>query len=235
MERINHESISRSNISNELAGSNPELFKSVLLELLKTETKFSSQIWDTLCQRDEINSNKVAIDSKNWTSNSNMKTGSIHFGAKQMSENFNEELIFEDWKFKEEKQLVYRLSHEISHFVIPKLLGLFNYKNDNPHIASKNFFEILYDVRSKGKGFTPLGSLEFYKKDGEIEQANEDHAELINMYLIDPEYLKRYLTFLSNDKYEGVRNEKDLVTITPDIAENVFKLIEDSIKFFRSE
>ena len=132
MERINHESISRSNISNELAGSNPELFKSVLLELLKTETKFSSQIWDTLCQRDEINSNKVAIDSKNWTSNSNMKTGSIHFGAKQMSENFNEELKLEDWKVKEEKQLVYRLSQELKGELPPRTIYAYLSDIDEP-------------------------------------------------------------------------------------------------------
>jgi len=235
MERMNYESVSRSNIGNELANSNPELFKSALLESLKTETKFGFQTWNTLCQRGEIDSDKVTIDSKNWTSNSDMETGSIRFGAKQMPENLNEELIFEDWRFKEEKRLAYRFNHEISHFVIPKLLGLFKHKDNNSHTASKNIFEILCDIRSKGKGFTPLGNLEFYKKDGKAEQANEDHAELINMYLIDPEYLKRYLLFLSDDKYKEVRDKKDLITITPDIAENVFKVIEDSIEYFCSE
>lgn len=61
----------------------------------------------------------------------------------------------------------------------------------------------------------------------------EDMTELLAYYIIDPQYLERYLQFLSDPQYSVERERFKLITLQPQVAtliyRNITKVINELI------
>lgn len=219
-------------LSPDFARSNPELFRTKLLENLDRDSALSGSVWRKLRERKQTGPSLLEIDPKRWDSISHAVGGHIRLGVAFMPPTLHNVITFEDWKFRGEREYVYRLSHELAHLVHPKIFGLFAYKGKTSHGDSIDFMNTIFHARKVGVGFSPLGSLEIYRKIGPHDQAVEDHAELMNMFALDPEYLKRYLAFLGDPTQDRYRTSHHLMEVDPDTAEYIFDSIKSSYEFF---
>ena len=219
-------------LSPDFAKRDPELFRAKLLESLNHHSALGGAVWRKLCERKQTSPSLLEIDPTRWDSISHAVGGRIRLGAAFMPPTVHQTVTFEDWKFRGEQEYVYRLSHELAHLVHPKIFGLFAYKGTRPHNDSIDFMNTIFHARQAGVGFTSLGNLETYKRKGPHEQAVEDHAELMNMFALDPEYLKRYLTFLGDPAHEHYRNTQKLIDVDTDTAKYILESIKSSYEFF---
>lgn len=221
-----------SGLSPDFARRDPELFRTKLLESLDRTSALSGSVWRKLCERRQTSPSLLEIDPTRWDSISHAVGGRIRLGTAFMPPTIHQAVTFEDWRFRGEQEYVYRLSHELAHLVHPKIFGLFAYKGKAPHDDSVDFMNTIFHARQGGVGFSSLGSLETYRVKGPHEQAVEDHAELMNMFALDPDYLKRYLAFLGDPAHARYRTSQHLMDIDPDTAEYVFESIKSSYEFF---
>lgn len=219
-------------LSPDFARSNPELFRAKLLENLEHHSALSGSVWRKLCERKQTSPALLEIDPTRWDSISHAIGGRIRLGAAFMQPTLHQVVTFEDWKFRGEREYVYRLSHELAHLVHPKIFGLFAYRGKALHGDSVDFMNTVFNARQGGVGFSPLGSLETYRVKGPHEQAVEDHAELMNMFALDPEYLKRYLTFLGDPAHSHYRAAHQLMDVDTDTAKYILESIKSSYEFF---
>ena len=216
----------------DLARRNPEVFRRKLFELHRSNTSLGGLVWDTLCRRNSTAASRVHFDAQSWVSESFATDGAIRLGVQSMDKGTKERLIFEEPRFDGEREYVYRFNHELSHLIHPYLLGVFQYKETPGHRETIEFVNTLFHMRQAGEGFTTLGNLDFYKGGGPHVQAVEDHAELLNMFSIDPAYLQRYLAFLSNPNHAPLRSSLGLTTIDTATAQYIFRNIKESYEFF---
>lgn len=221
-----------SGLSPDFAKRDPELFRRKLLESLEHCSALSGAVWQKLCERKQTAPSLLEIDPTRWDSISHAIGGRIRLGAAFMPPTIHQTVTFEDWRFRGEQEYVYRLSHELAHLVHPKIFGLFEYKGAKPHDESIDFMNSIFHARQAGVGFSSLGSLETYRVKGPQEQAVEDHAELMNMFALDPEYLKRYLTFLGDPAHARYRTDHQLMEVDADTAKYIFESIKHSYEFF---
>jgi hypothetical protein len=113
---------------------------------------------------------------------------------------------------------VYVFSHEISH-------GALKYAEAGPLGSLGGTIAQLREAT--GKGFSGIGNKQTYHREGISSQATEDMAELVNMYLIDPNYLERYLAFLQDHRHEAIRQKLGLITLDdPGLARAVSSMIQ---------
>jgi hypothetical protein len=225
-------------LNKDLGQQNPELFKVTLIDLLKDKTKSGSMVWDKIVERGESSLDKIQFSTDSWVSHSHRVTGVIEMGIGEIPETQNESLVFEHQRFPDQSsKMIYRFNHEISHLTQPKIFGAFRYESQGGYGPAVNFLSQVANLRQdqSNLGFSALGSLEFYKEQGPVNQADEDTAELINMALIDPEYLHRYLQFLTDPKMGDIRKQKKLVTLSVTAAENLEKIIHESIAYFYND
>src|SRR3989344_4056485 len=212
-------------LSREIARSNPDLYKTGLLTSLGQGTAYSWKAWDSLRQRGCISSDRLIIDPNQAISITRKLTErsltTITIGAVPWSEDLKRRAIFEDEQFNYQKEKRYIFSHELAHVF---------FANSQQGGALHRFYNnvIIKSRREGDKGFTGLGGLEFYKNKkngGPDTQALEDVVELINMYLVDPDYLNRYLSYLSDDKYQQSRIDNSLVSLGSGSQESIFQII----------
>lgn len=146
--------------------------------------------------------------------------------------------IFEDGRFSGDMEIVYVLNHEISHLVSSlAILGKLLNKNVCDDITSMS--QAFLDLRKHepAKALTRQGTLESYRISA-IEagihpgmyQALEDIAELINMFTLDPKYLKSYLNFLADPQYAQQRKVLRLKEIDHEVADVIYDGIARCIK-----
>lgn len=207
----------------ELATQNPEAFKARLLVVLREKSYLSFRVWEKFRQMGWIDS--LELDPQTNISQSRTDPGGITIGTIPWGDELRKATTFEDETFDYETSKTYILSHEISH----KLAYLIS---QNKNERYNRFYQNAIDIRRDAhRGFSGLGSLDFYKKEGKDTQALEDLTELTNMYIWDPEYLKRFLDFLSDPKLEDVRRKLKLFTLRGETAkEYVYKTISEAIE-----
>lgn len=75
------------------------------------------------------------------------------------------------------------------------------------------------------KGMTSHAGDERYIKRGPEAQAVEDITDLVAYYIVDPEYLQRYLQFLSDPQFAEQKEKLKLMTIHPQLASMIYKNI----------
>lgn len=214
-------------LSPELAVENSELYKTELLRTLQEKSHLSHVFYERLLNEGKIK--KVDIDTKSELSRST-ETGII-LGSIPLSQTLKENILFEDITFNDYPlEKAYIFSHEISHKVAAEIgssdeKGKFN-----------NLYNAVIQSREKnGKGFSGLGSLDFYKKKkGQktpaMRQATEDIVELTNMYLWDPEYLQRFLAFLGDKNFNATREPLGLCSISKKTQGHLFSIISESVE-----
>lgn len=216
--QFDREEFSAARLTPELAQTNPDLYKTRLVQLLKAETSVAGQVWDRLCERDNIDLEGIQIEANTWTG---FHEGSkIVIGAQPWEESFRRAAFFEGDRFTDEKEKILILSHELSH----RVLSLVQDEEID------NFSRFLIGIRrDTGNGFSSLGSLPFYESKGPSIQGIEDFTELVNKYLIDPDCLNRFLTLLANPDKQPERDQLKLTTIPSEYIKPITGIVERAI------
>lgn len=169
---------------------------------------------------DDRDFRSIKFDPDTWVGRAN--DGHITLGVASIDSAMREKIIFEDRKFTGDREVLYRLSHELSHFVGPSIERIL------PRHLGNIYGAIINSRRQVSRGLSALGSLDYYKSHGPKLQAHEDITELINMYLIDPSYLRRFLSFLEQSDDARLAN-RGLMKLDSGIADFIFKTIESGI------
>lgn len=223
------QSVGRRVLSPELASESPREYKQEILLSLHDKTKYSWRAWNSLLSQGRISLDRLIVapnQSMSGTRNMQAKDQTtITLGAVPWSADFKRSILFEDASFDYQKEKTHILSHEITHILF------YNSQDEPLHRFFSN--AVIKPRREKGTGFTGLGSLEYYKnrRDGGPDtQGLEDMVELINMYLVDPNYLSRYLSFLADDKHKQVRSDLSLISLGSGSQENIFRIIENFVQ-----
>ncbi len=207
-------------LSPELAERNPEEYKRFLLEHLKSDTKLTGAVWDRYAAQGAFDDRTIVLRSNTWMSEMRRRPGtekfSITLGTKPFTAAEREYFLFET----ELDDKTYLLSHEISH------LFAANAAEEADKVSK--LYQTVTAMRRGGRGLSALGSLNFYKTIGPEEQAKEDMVELFNMHLIDPDYLTRYLKFLSDPRYAAERSRVGISEIKPPVAELINRTVTDA-------
>jgi|GEM_PF-6365679 len=218
-------------VTHNLSQQNPEQFKNNLLRYMQVKHPRLFQLWQFADQKGIISPENFQIDPNTWVSEASEK--GIKLGTAPMSEGMKYRIIFEDYRFGYEDEVIYRLSHELTH----RLLYYWAEK-ENQQSWVNNLVGSIYNlIEDRQKVFTPLASLTNYQQKGPQLQAQEDVVELINIYLQDPEYLNRYLNFLASDTNEAsqIRQQYGLVKLDKESAENLFNKIQQELEEFIQE
>ena len=210
-------------LSPELAEQDPEGYKHLLLETVRAETKFGGAVWDALARHSEVrmSETKIKLQPQTWVSETRGKH--IYLGVQPMTAKERHQLIFEGDLLSGEQEIVHRFVHEMDHLVMPVAGD-----------KAQKIYSVLRQLRSgTGRGLSNVGSLRFYTTPD--SQALEDVIELGAMYVKDPEYLDRYLAFLSNTSAQSERDKRKLASVKPAVAHLIGNTIKDIIESFISE
>lgn len=219
--------IARARLSPELARENSTVYKARLINLLPSQTVHTEAAWLALCERGNCHLDRLIIDPSTWVSQS---TGDkIILGAAPTPAQWKANTMFEEHRFQGEREKIYTFSHELSH----KLLGAIN---SSPQL--NRLLHTFMQMRSQtGKGLSGMGSQEFYLNreqqlgtpDGQV-RASEDLVELVNVYLLDPEYLRRFFTFLSDPAFKVERERLKLTTLdSEEVKDYIYQQIQHTV------
>ena len=202
----------------ELATANPGAFKKTLIGGLERHSPQLAKAFNKASHLGLTSSDDISLNASGWLSRSG-EGRRISLGVAPLPSEERERLLFEDRTFSYPKEVSYRLGHELTH----KLSGNL-YTN---HTSYGNLYKTVEGLRSQAdnKGFSSLGSLPHYQRQGPDIQAKEDMIELANMYLLDPKYLQRFLGFLASPDFAEQRNRLKLATITPETSDNIYAII----------
>ncbi len=162
----------------------------------------------------------IQFDPDSWTGLSQFDQ--ITVGVAPMPTGMKEKVVFDDARFGEDELVLYRLNHELSHQAASAI------QKASPGLLERIYRAILASRGATFRGLSGLGSLPFYRGEGARVQAIEDVTELINMYLISPEYLKAFLRFLE-DADESMLINLGLVRLESKNSTLIFKTIEEGV------
>jgi hypothetical protein len=208
----------------DMARSNPEGFKKMLLENLHLYSKFGQEAFVYALQKGIVTLEDIQIDPSTWNSSSDSTTG-IVLGTADFPVEQSENIVFENKRFNYQEQVAYRLIHELCH----KL----NYATFQHDPAFSGLMQKTQISREQtGQGFSALGSQFNYESQGREVQGREDLVEMVNMYLIDPAYLQRFLQFLVNEnpEDEATRQALKLRKIDLPVANTILNTIDQAVQ-----
>ncbi|MFA6521812.1 MAG: hypothetical protein WCT53_05510 [Candidatus Gracilibacteria bacterium] len=149
----------------------------------------------------------------------------LTLGVLDIEEQERQTMIFEHERFTGEDGIVYKFNHELSHFII----GFLSEISDD----FNSLYRLTFDSRSKGRGgFHMKGNQPKYKNQNKpfVYESREDIVELVNMYLLEPDYLKRFLDFLVDPASAQVRASGHLATLSRRQADHFFNTIDTAVK-----
>lgn len=217
----------------ELARESPEIYKQKLIDKLRSETFLSGEIWDALTEEGVIDEKSLVLDEKTWISgsdsemrNDGTKRAIVKLGIAPQTKEQSESLIYQDQDFKGDKNILYRLSHELCHQVLFTQAN----KEDGALVGLLNGVNKIR--KAQNKGFSPLGTLPFYEQRGSETQAKEDLTELINMYVLKEGYLESFLGFLQAKQYSSDRAVLGLAAISSQSKENLLSNVSNGVESF---
>ena len=218
---------STSKLSLELARTDEDRYKTGLFNLIEREYPLIYQVWNELEREGKVSRDRLTLDNENWECTSD-KTDGIVIGTQPMPEEIRKSIIFENQGYDYPHLMVYKLSHELSHKLVAYLITQSEVAKRELEHLNAVFIQLRKD--NPDKGIIPLANLSIYREEGAEIQSKEEITELVNMYLIDPEYLRRYLDFLTRDEYQTLRDKYGLIKIEPDVAQALFDTIDVSVK-----
>lgn len=208
-------------LTTELARSDPERFKTLLIQKLGEKHPLAYQAWEQLIEQGELSPEKVMLKNNQYLSHTDGTN--IELGTSELPEELKRKIIFDHSTFTYEDEILYRFAHEFSH----KLA----YKLTNADDVMGRMYTTLTEVRRNGdRGFSGLGSLDHYQ--GAETKAKEDITELINMYLWDPDYLNRYTNYLSDPTAIEERRSLGLVTVSQESSITLNSNIENALQIW---
>jgi hypothetical protein len=195
-------------------------------ELLNYGKIQTGKFWEYLESERLVSEKKLEL-TQGWVNHSDSNSR-ITLGTGEMDQIILEKVVFKPDLWKGEKHVIYRLSHEISH----KLAAHISERD----IGIQNLYGMLLDLRgrknpdkNKNLGLSMLGNLQMYKNAGYKTQAKEDIVELLNMYILHPNYLKDFLNYLVTENKEKLK-QQGLLKITQEVANIIYTNIEKSLK-----
>jgi len=225
-------------ITPELANQQPEAYKDLLIEKLGSHAPLAALILHKLVESGLVPSNQpqqtdklevpsgLRLDTTTWVSNSRVGEH-MTIGTQPIPPTLKHELQFEDGNFDYERELAYKVSHEIAHLFASYVID----RNRGKYPEFEELHDLVKHIRndSPKSGLSTLGNLEFYKAMGTDIQANEDFTELVAKYLYSPDYLKRYLAFLSSQDNANLRQDLRIEDLAPDSSQEIYNTIKSTV------
>lgn len=100
----------------DLSRSHPDLYRNTLIDLLDQNTRYGKAAFDFI-KLEKVSNDKITFNPDKWQSGCDMEEGTIMLGTSSMTsveKDFN--FPFETNTFNDEKVMVHKFAHEISHF-----------------------------------------------------------------------------------------------------------------------
>ncbi|MBI2989663.1 MAG: hypothetical protein HYY51_00540 [Candidatus Magasanikbacteria bacterium] len=213
----------------QLARDNPNLYKVKLINSLGFEREgqifggHSKKVWEYLVSSGTFDFGSIQLDPDSFVSYSRSSERVIQLGAAPIPAELKGQILFDDAAFGREEEALYRFSHEVSHPFAAELA--------TKDQRVDNIYRTAYTARNhgSGRGFSGLGSLDFYKSRGPEVQAKEDATELVNMYLWNEDYFDRFLIFLSDPRYAEERENAGLVAMDQVSGDRLKRIIVEAV------
>lgn len=238
---------SQRSITPELVATNQDVARGILFELQRANTPIAQEAWAKLCEKGICAPDRVLLHAIPGQT-SMTRDGAMAISVHPWNEQEKKSYYFEDQNIEGDKEVLYEFNHEISHELFR--LALFNKIRDKG--VCENLYSVVEaadDARSHSNlGLTAHGNRRAYAENFEEfpeyrraglkttnTQALEDTVELINMFLFSPDYLKRYLDFLSDERSERQRQQLGLHTISRDVAEAIYANIYNFVRAFLAD
>lgn len=205
----------------QLAAADPATFRYNLINGLHKRSVYGEELWSTLLRTDSVQAGQPQIESGGWISRSNAQHGSIHLGTLPLPSTDRLRLIFDDQNINYEQEITLRLLHETGHLFEAKQI----------RSGSDSIQALLKTARAvrgvnRNLGLTAIGSLAFYD---DSMRFREDTAELLSMYAFDPQYLRRYLSYLGDAANTAALNQVGIASV-PGFEGDLFKLVESTVQ-----
>jgi len=220
------------NLTPQLAETDKNLYKQQLFSLLESQYPNIFLIWSKLEKLGKVSKNRLSLDSTTWECESDTNDG-ITLGTRPMPQAIKKSIIFEDQDQSYPDLIIYKLTHELSHKLIAHLVN--HDKTAEEALLHLNSVLTILRQAHPDQGIIPLANISIYKASGAGIQAKEEITELVNMYLLNPNYLQRYLDFLTKDEYRSIRDKYGLIKLEPDVARVLFETIQVSVDPFIKE
>ena len=190
-------------------------------EKLLESTKVTRLVWEA----NKINGVRLTWNNNTWAGYSR-KDGTLEIGTQPVPEE-----IKGSWGIlglSDEKAMTYILSHENMHHV---LWTAFDNPEEFPEIRS--LLNSCVRLRgATGFGLSRLGNMKLYDTGGRNTAHEEDVVELMNMYGINPQNLRDYLSWLTTTKKEILDNNKLFKINSQEIADIFFTQISITVAKF---
>ena len=210
---------------------NPELLKTHLLETLHQKHPIAYIAWEKLEAAGKVGLSDLELIQNSWTGFAHDKGRGIKLGIRPIPPNLKKQIIFENITKSYIDELLYRLSHEICHKLKAHISTVTNHKS-----GLNQLFDMCINMREThlDVGLSALGSAPNYRIENARVQAEEDMAELMNMWIQNPQYLRRFLTYMSNPQTMAERRRVGLMDLEPQAADIIYETIEYELSSFLS-
>jgi|SRR5579885_290701 len=209
-------------LSPDLARSNPDIFKRVLLQRIGQNPRVAP-ILAGLESLGMISQDSLLLRDS-WVSETRRNTPGITLGFQEITPDMQDAIFYTGSPAcprRYEQQLVYRFTHELTHKYIDLLLSA-------EHPFMMQLLEYSANVRVDSQvGLTPFGHID--NQEHPLKRAEEDVTELLNMYMYDPQYFADYLNMLAHPSAQSLREQYGLAGLTPDSSYQIARLVESVI------
>lgn len=208
----------------ELSRTNPEQFKRSLLQDLGRNAPRAARLWDNLEREDLVSTDRLRLNPDKWGSSNHTGRRDIDLGTSAMDKATKGRLIFEDWNFDYAKEVELRFTHELAHALIYD--QVVTHHGEYPQ--TEEMLDILEYIRGENprEGLSTLGNIPFYKSEGSKIQGLEDMTEMVAYYLWDPQYLKRYLEFLSDASHSRTKQSLGLTELNSSSVMDFYGMVK---------
>lgn len=214
----------------DVSRNSPDLYRKELLHIFNRNTIHGKAAFDFIVKSKGVTEDKITFNPDKWQSRHNEEEGQIVLGTAPMTlseKEFN--FPFETNSFNDERIIIHKLAHEISHFLGEAIADQKDEtENTSPPLRQYEvFIRSFANLRRNpsNTGITSHGGDERYMQKGPDIQAVEDMTDLLAYYIVDPQYLKRYLSFLSDPKHADQRGKLKLITLQSQAADSIYNNI----------
>ena len=200
--------------------SDPKLFKLCLIQKIQ-DKPILHRARQKIVQKWYMSFDTLSIDP---TTRISQNTGlwSIILWGQSIPQNSKYAMIFMDHLFDYQSEMIRKMSHELSHSIGPR--------------SAYQPFENLFDTMNRSrqetwKWLSLIWSIEFYSSRWWAEQATEDVTELINMYMLDPQYLRQRLQRCRMMSQDFAQTHK-ILSLSQDAADTIYNTIQNTVNRF---
>jgi hypothetical protein len=210
--------MARRHVTPELAHSDPDTYKSEVLQHMGDTTELGALAWNLGISNGTVDLSRYELNARSWVSKSN-GAGRLILGTKPMTMREKSDVIFKGEELSYIDEVSRRLLHELGHG------ALFLAQHD---ASMSSVRELNRSVRLQTQntlGLSALGSLPYYET--LEDKAIEDTTELLTMRMIGQDHFDDYTAFLSDPKYEIVRASAGIITL--DNVNELTDLVDEAL------